>query len=117
MAADVVLHLRAGSSCAKARARPLHLMNSLQLFTANMLCQDVATDQYGPLEKTAAGNEYFIVITEVFTKIVRAISMGRVHAIDCDSVLSDYWIAAYGPPDRILLDGGPQFTARFSGLF
>lgn len=39
--------------------------------------------------------------------------MGRVKRVDCASALLDYWVAAYGPLDRILSDGGPQFTVRF----
>ena len=27
------------------------------------------------------------------------------------SVVLDYWVAAYGPPDWLLSDGGPQFTS------
>jgi len=30
-------------------------------------------------------------------------------------VVLDYWVAAYGPPDRLLSDGGPQFTSYFWG--
>lgn len=72
----------------------------------------MATDLFGPLDKTAHGNEYIMVVTDRSTNMVRAHPMGRVHAIDCASVFLDYWIAAYGPPDSILSDGGPQFTAR-----
>jgi len=54
-----------------------------------------------------------MVITDRFSKLVRAIPMGQTRAVDCASVLLDYWIGAYGPPDRVLSDGGPQFTAQF----
>jgi len=39
--------------------------------------------------------------------------MGQIRAVDCASVLLDYWIGVYGPPERVLSDGGPQFTAQF----
>jgi len=113
MAADVVLHVRNCASCARGRVRPLRAVAALQLFPATLPFQDVATDLFGPLAKTAAGNEYIMVITDSFSKLVRAIPMGKVRAVDCASVLLDYWIGAYGPPDRILSDGGPQFTALF----
>jgi len=87
----------------------------LTLFPATVPFQDVAVDLYGPLERTAAGNKYILVITDRFTKLVRAIPMGRIKAVDCASVVLDYWVAAYGPPDRLLSDGGPQFTAHFWG--
>lgn len=113
MAADVVSHVRACDSCAMAHVRSLHRRNSVQLFPATMPFQDAATDQFRLLDKTAVGSEYIIVITDMLAKMVPVIPMGRVHAIDSSSVFVDYWIAAYGPPHRILSDRGSQFTARF----
>ena len=112
MAADVVLHVRNCASSALGRVRPLRAVAALQLFPATPPFQDVATDLFGPLAKTAAGNEY-IMVTDRFSQLVRAIPMGKVRAVNCASVLLDYWIGAYGPPDRVLSDGGPQFTAQF----
>ena len=113
MAADVVLHVRNCASCARGRVRPLRATAALQLFPATLPFQNIATDLFGPLAKTAAGNEYIMVITARFSKLVRAIPMGKIRAVDCASVLLDYWIGAYGPPDRVLSDGGSQFTAQF----
>lgn len=113
MAADVVTHVRNCESCARGRVRPLYKRSALRLFPATIPFQDIATDLYGPLPNTAAGHEYVMVITDRFSKLTRAVPMGRVKSIDCASVLLDYWIAAYGLPDRILSDGGPQFTAKF----
>jgi len=113
MAADVVLHVRNCASCARGRVRPLRAAAALQLFPATLPFQDIATDFFGPLAKTGAGNEYIMVITDRFSKLIRAIPMGKIRAVDCSSVLLDYWIGAYGPPDRVLSDGGPQFTAQF----
>jgi len=113
MATDVVLHVRNCASCARGRVRPLLAVAALQLCPATLPFQDEATDLFGLLAKTAAGNEYIMVITDRFSKLVRAIPMGKVRAVNCASVLLDYWIGAYGPPDRILSDGGPQFTAQF----
>jgi len=113
MAEDVVLHVRNCASCARGRVRPLRAAAALQLFPATLPFQDIATDLFGPLAKTAAGNEYIMVMTDRFFKLVRAIPMRKIRAVDCGSVLLDNWIGAYGPPDRVLSDGGPQFTAQF----
>jgi len=113
MAADAVLHFCNCASCARGRVGPLRGVAALQLFPATLLFQDVTTDLFGPLAKTAAGNEYIMLITDRFSKLVRAIPMGGVRAVECASVLLDYWIGAYGPPDRVPSDGGPQFTAQF----
>ena len=102
MAADVVLHGRNCASCARGRVRPLRTAAALQLFPATLPFQEITTDLFGPLAKTAAGHEYIMVITDRFSKLVRAIPMGQTRAVDCASVLLDYWIGAYGPPDRVL---------------
>jgi len=72
-------------------------------------------DLYGPLDKTAAGHRFILVITDRFTKLVRAIPMDGASAVDCASVVLEYWLAAYGPPNRPLSDRGPQFTSHFWG--
>jgi len=72
-------------------------------------------DLYGPLERTAAGHRFILVITDRFTKLVRAIPMDGTSAGDSASVVLDYWVCAYGPPDRLLSDGGPQFTGHLCG--
>jgi len=90
MASDVVLHVRNCASCARGRVRPLRAVAALQLFLAMLPFQDVATDLFGPLARTAAGNEYIMVITDRVSKLVRAIPMGKVRAVDCASVLLDY---------------------------
>jgi len=77
--------------------------------------QDIAVDLYGPFAKTAAGHRFIRVITDRFIKLVRAIPMDSTSAVVCASVVLDYWVAAYGPPDRQLSDGGPQFTNKFWG--
>jgi len=80
-----------------------------------MPSQDIAVDLYGPLALTAAGHRFILVITDRFTKLVRALPMDGITAVDCASAVLDYWVAAYGPPDRLLSDGGPQFTSHFWG--
>jgi len=41
--------------------------------------------------------------------------MDGTTAVDCASVVLDYSVTAYGPPDRLLPVGGPQFTSHFWG--
>jgi len=115
MAADVVIYVRKCNSCARQRVRPLARRSPLTLFPATMPFQDIAVDLYGPLARTAAGHRLILVITDRFTKLVRALPMDGTTDVDCASAVQDYWVAAYGPPDRLLSDGGPQFTSHFWG--
>jgi len=115
MAADVVAYVRKCDSCARQRVRPLARRSPLTVFPATMPFQDISVDLYGPLARTAAGHRFILVITDRFTKLVRALPMDGTTAVDCASAVLDYWVAAYGPPDRLLSDGGPQFTSHFWG--
>jgi len=115
MAADVVSYVRKCDCCARQLVRPLAQRSPLTLFPATVPFQDIAVDPYGPLERTAAGHRFILVITDRFIKLVRAIPMDGTSAVDCDSVVLDYWVGADGPPDQLLSDGGPQFTSHFWG--
>jgi len=115
MAAEVVSYVRKCDSCDRQRVRPLARRSPLTLFPATVPFQDIAVDLYGPLEWTAAGHRFILVITARFTKLMRAIPMDGSSAVDCASVVLDHWVGAYGPPDRLLSYGGPQFTSHFWG--
>jgi len=115
MEADVVTNVRKCDSCARQRVRPLARRSPLNLFPATMPFQDIGVDLYGPLARTAAGRRFILVITDRFTKLVRALLMDGTTAVDCASAVLDYWVAAHGPPDRLLSDGGRQFTSHFLG--
>ena len=115
MAADVVSYGRKSDSCARHRVRPLARRSPLIPFPATMLVQDIAVDLYGPLALTAAGHRLIHVKIYRVTKLVRSIPKDGTTAVDCDLVVLDCWVAAYRPPDRLLSDGGPQFTSHFWG--
>jgi len=115
MAADVVSYVRKCDSCARQRVRPLARLSPLTLFSATTPFPDTSVDHYGPLARMAAGHRLILVITDRFTKLVRALPMDGTTAVDCASAVLDYWVTAYGPPDRLLSDGGPQFTSHVAG--
>ena len=115
MAADVVYYVRKCDSCARQRVRPLARRSPLTLFPATRPFQDIAVDLYGPLARTAASHRFILVITDRFTKLVRALPMDGTTDVDCASAVLDYWDAGCGPPDRLLSDGGPQFTSHICG--
>jgi len=115
LAANVVSYVRKCDSCVRQRVRPLARRSPLTLFPATMPFQDIAVDLYGPLARTAARHRFILVITDRFTNLVRALPMDGTTAVACASAVLDYWVAAYGPPDRLLSDRGPQFTSHFWG--
>jgi len=94
MAVDVVSCVMKCDSCARKRARPLARRSPLTLFSETVPFLDIAVDLYGPLYRTAAGHRFILVITDRFTKLLRAIPMDGTSAVDCASVVLDYWVAA-----------------------
>jgi len=94
MAADVVSYVRKSGSCARQRMRPLARRSPLTLFPATMPFQDIAVDLYGPLDRTAAGHRFILVISDRFTNLVRALPMDGTTAVDCASVVLEYRVAA-----------------------
>jgi len=90
MAADVVSYGRKCHSCARHRVRPLARGSPLTLFPATMPFQDISVDLCGLLARTAAGHRFILVITDRFTKLVRALPMDGTTAVDCASVVPDY---------------------------
>jgi len=66
MAADVVSYVKNFDSCARQRVRPLARRSPLTLFPATVPFQVIAVDLYGPLERTAAGHRFLLVITDRF---------------------------------------------------
>jgi len=75
MAADVVSYVSKCDSCAGQRVHPLARRWHRTLLPATVPSQDTEVDLYGPLDRTAAGHRFILVITDLFTKLVRAIPM------------------------------------------
>jgi len=86
MAADIVSYAGKCDSCARQRVGPLARRSPLTAFPATMPFQDIAVDLHGPFARTAAGHRFILVITDRFTKLVRALPMDGTTVVDCASV-------------------------------
>lgn len=104
---DVVSYERKFESCARQRVRPLARRSFLTLVLAKTPFQDIAVDLYGPRDRTAAGHRFILVITN--RKLVGSILMDETTAADCASVVPDYCVAAFVPPDQLLKRVRDQF--------
>jgi len=115
MAADVVSYVRKCDSCARQQVCHLVRRSPPTLFPATMLFQDISVDLYGHFAWTSAGRRFILVITDRFTKLVRAFPMDGTSAVDCASVVLEIWVAAYCPQDRLMSDGVPQIASHVWG--
>jgi len=85
----------------------------LRLFPATEPLTELSVDIFGPIPASKKGNRFILVITDRFAKLTKCVALRRITAISVASAIIDSWVSAYGPPDRILSDQGPQFTSNF----
>jgi len=70
-------------------------------------------DLLGPLTTSRGGHKHVLVICDRFTKLTRAIPLPDATALTVSSAFIDTWVAAYGIPDSVLTDNGPQFASVY----
>jgi len=54
-----------------------------------------------------------LVICDRFTKLTRVIPLRDATALTVPSAFIDTWVAAYGIPDSVFTDNGPQFVSVY----
>lgn len=113
LANDVHEYVEDCPSCAQNRITQHKKTSQLRLFPAAEPFTSLSMDILGPLPETTSGSLNLLIICDRFTKFTRAIPLATIKAVDVSSALSEYWITAYGPPDSILTDSGPQFASEF----
>jgi len=110
---DVYAFVANCTQCARNRVGKRRNTNYLKTFPPTEPLTDLCRYLLGPLPRTAAVNEYLLVIVDRFSKMTRAISLERIDAETIAAAFLDDWVAAYGPPATVLSDNGPQFRSTF----
>ena len=113
MVVDVYAFVANCTQCARNRVGKRRKTNYLKTFPPTEPLTDLCRYLLGPLPRTAAVNEYLLVIVDRFSKMTRAISLERIDAETIAAAFLDDWVAAYGPPATVLSDNGPQFRSTF----
>jgi len=70
-------------------------------------------DLLGPLPTSKGGHKHVLVICDLFTKLTRAIPLREATALTVASAFIDTWVAAYGIPDSVLTENGPQIASVY----
>jgi len=113
MVVDVYKHVEQCPACAKNRLSERRHTSTMQLFPALEPFSGLAMDLLGPLTISRGGHKHVLVICDRFTKLTRAIPLRVATALTVSSALIDTWVAAYGIPDSVLTDNGPQFASVY----
>jgi len=113
MVVDVYKHVEQCPACAKNRLSERKHTTVMKLFTTDEPFSGLAMDLLGPLPTSKGGNKHVLVICDRFTKLTRAIPMREATALTVASASIDTCVAAYGIPDTVLTDNGPQFASVY----
>jgi hypothetical protein len=73
--------------------------------------QVVAWDIMGPLQASASGKRYIVVMMDLFSHWVEVATLERTDALTLARVLWKRWISRYGPPEQLHSDKGRNITA------
>lgn len=101
-------------SCANGRGSLYKHQRYLKLFPAAVPPNFVAMDLLGPFQKTASGHGHILVITDRFSKMIRAVSMKSTTPVAVARTFLGNQVYPYGALVSVLTESGPQFVAKFS---
>ena len=113
MVVDVYKHAEQCPACAKNRISERKRTTVMKLFTADEPFSGHAMDLLGPLPTSEGGHKHVLVICDRFIKWTRAIPLREATALTVALAFIDTWVAAYGIPDSVLTDNGPQFASVY----
>ena len=101
------------TTCAQNRLALRRHTTPSTLFPATQPLTELSVDIFGPIPASKKGNRFILDITDRFAKLTKCVAFRRNTAMSVASAIIDAWVSAYGPPDRILSDQGPQFMSSF----
>jgi len=113
MVVDLYKHVEQCPVCAKNRLSERKHTTVMNIFTADEPFSGLAMDFLGPLFTSKGGHKHVLVICDRFIKLTRAIPLREATALTVASAFLDTWVAAYGIPDTVLTDNGPQFASVY----
>jgi len=113
MVVDVYEHVEQCPACTKNRLSGRRHTSTMKLFPDLEPFSGLAMDLLGPLTTSRGGHKHVLVICDWFTKLTRAIPLRHATELTVSSAFIDTWVAAYGIPDSVLTDIGPQFASVF----
>ena len=74
--------------------------------------QKLSWDIMGPLPTTLKGNQYILVVTDLFSKWVEAFPLAKTDSTTLAAVLTEEIVCRFGVPEAIHSDQGPNFVSR-----
>jgi len=113
MVTDIHTTITKCTTCAQNRLALRRHTTPLTLSPAAGPLTELSVDILEPIQASKKGNRFILVITDRFAKLTKCVALRLITAMPVASAIIDAWVSAYGPPDRILSDQGPQFMSNF----
>eukprot|EP00171_Calliarthron_tuberculosum_P008354 IDg8354t1 len=102
MLADIRRCANECHQCARERTKLRNHAAPMQLFPASSPLEFVAIDILGPLTVSTKGHKFILVMTDRFSKMVRAVPLRSISALTVAKVFVRDWVFVYGPPAKLL---------------
>jgi len=113
MLTDILPTITKCTTCAQNLLALRQHTTHLTLFPATEHLTELSVDIFGPIPASKKKTRFVLVVTDLFAKPTKCVAFRRNTAMSVASAIIDAWVSAYGPPDRILSDQGPQFMSNF----
>jgi len=113
MVTDILPTITKCTTCAQNLLALRRHTTPLTLFPATEHLTELSVDIFGPIPASKKKTRFVLVVTDLFAKLTKCVAFRRNTAMSVASAIIDAWVSAYGPPDRILSDQGPQFMSSF----
>jgi len=113
MVTDIHTTITKSTNCAQNRLALRRNTTPLTLFAATEPLKKLSVDILKPIPASKKGSRFIFVNTDRLGKLTKCVVFRRITAMFVASAIIDAWVSAYGPPDRILSDQGPQFMSNF----
>lgn len=76
----------------------------------------IAINVFGPLPRTAEGNQYVVVMIERYLNLTRALPISKAYSAPEENVILDFWILFYCILVSVSASDKLQFTSKLFAL-
>ena len=110
---DIARYVTRCPECIKSKSGiPKKPKVELKSIEAERPGEIVAMDLLGGLPTSWGGKSYVMVMSDLFTKYARFVSLPAIDTVTVADALLKEWLLLFGPPERLLTDRGVQFTSE-----
>lgn len=113
MAKELKHHIQSCEVCKEVKAPSIPVTPQMgEMRIAEHPWQIVAADFVGPLPRSKQGNQYILVVSDLFSKWVLLQPLKKIESSRLCSTLRDIWFYRNSTPETIITDNGSSFLSR-----